>query len=190
MSQNDEKELILGNKQLVSLFFVVVALCGVFFAMGYMVRGSSLKSESNTADKTASVAPTDTVKRQQPEPPPVETSTTAAQTSEPPAETRPAQDGPAAAAPPPSTATLTDASSITTPEAGASYVQVGALARADAESTVRTLREQRLPALLAASSKEGLFRVLVGPYHQTSDIAEAKARLKTLGFSDTIVQKQ
>ena len=43
MSQNGEKELILGNKQLISLFFIVVALCGVFFAMGYMVRGNSVK---------------------------------------------------------------------------------------------------------------------------------------------------
>ena len=31
-----DKELVIGNKQLISLFFVVVALCGVFFAMGYM----------------------------------------------------------------------------------------------------------------------------------------------------------
>ena len=44
MAQPDgEKELVLGNKQLISLFFVVVALCGVFFAMGYMVRGNSIK---------------------------------------------------------------------------------------------------------------------------------------------------
>jgi len=31
---------------------------------------------------------------------------------------------------------------------------------------------------------------LVGPYHLNSDVAEAKAKLKTLGFSNTIVQKQ
>jgi cell division septation protein DedD len=191
MSQGDEKELILGNKQLVSLFFVVVALCGVFFALGYMVRGSSLKSSASTADNSAAAAasPSDTLKRQQPEPPVVEPPpTTPAQTAEPaPAGTRPAQDVPVTTTP---AAAVPDASSVTAPEAGASYVQVGALARADAESTVRTLREQHLPALLAASSKEGLYRVLVGPYHQTTDVADAKARLKALGFSDTIVQKQ
>ena len=55
MSQSGgEKELILGNKQLISLFFVVVALCGVFFAMGYMVRGNSIKgSLSTTGDNIA-----------------------------------------------------------------------------------------------------------------------------------------
>ncbi len=189
MSQSDEKELILGNKQLVSLFFVVVALCGVFFALGYMVRGSSLKSSAATADNSTAAPPTETTRRPQPEPAAAEPPSTApAQTTEvSPAQTRPAQDVPASPAPAPA---APDASSVTTPEVGASYVQVGALARADAESTVRTLREQHFPALLAASSKEGLYRVLVGPYHQTTDVADAKARLKALGFSDTIVQKQ
>jgi len=187
MSQGDEKELILGNKQLVSLFFVVVALCSVFFALGYMVRGSSLKSSAGTADNltTTAASTSDTLKRQQPEPPATAPAQAPAETA--PAETRPAQDVPPTTAP---VSATPDASSVATPETGASYVQVGALARADAESTVRTLREQHFPALLAASSKEGLYRVLVGPYHQTTDVADAKARLKTLGFSDTIVQKQ
>ena len=191
MSDGDEKELVLGNKQLVSLFFVVVALCGVFFALGYMVRGNSLKSSAVTADNpaAATASPSDTLRRQQPEPPAAESaSPPPAQAAEAaPAETHPAQDVSATTAP---VSAAADAPSVAAPEAGASYVQVGALARADAESTVRTLREQHFPALLAASSKEGLYRVLVGPYHQTTDVADAKARLKTLGFADTIVQKQ
>ncbi len=44
MTQADgEKELVLGNRQLISLFFVVVALCGVFFAMGYLIGRNSTK---------------------------------------------------------------------------------------------------------------------------------------------------
>jgi cell division protein FtsN len=43
---------------------------------------------------------------------------------------------------------------------------------------------------MTASPKEGLFRVMVGPYHQTADVADAKVKLKTLGFSEMIVQKQ
>src|SRR5690349_11355421 len=71
MTQPDgEKELVLGNKQLISLFFVVVALCGVFFAMGYMIgrntsKPSSAPLESNAAPVTASPAP----QTQQSEPP-------------------------------------------------------------------------------------------------------------------------
>jgi hypothetical protein len=30
---------------------------------------------------------------------------------------------------------------------------------------------------------------LVGPYHQTADVADAKARLKSLGFANAFVQK-
>src|SRR5579862_2221460 len=97
-----EKEVIIGNKQLISLFFVVVALCGVFFAMGYMVRGNSLKgSVSTTAPDSSAVTPPDTtVRRQQPEPPPETTdsavpSTQPAGASElpaPPIDTKPALD--------------------------------------------------------------------------------------------------
>jgi len=203
MSQaGGEKELILGNRQLVSLFFVVVALCGVFFAMGYMVRGNSLKgSTSTTPAADSNAAPADPVKRQQPEqpattepapaadPPP----STAPVSSEPePAGTRPAQDAsPSASAAPISAAAKPEERPSVVTDGGSIFVvQVAALARADAESTARTLREQHLPATVAASSKEGLFRVLVGPYHLTTDVANAKARLKTLGFADTIVQKQ
>ena len=194
--QGGERELVLGNKQLISLFFVVVALCGVFFAMGYMVRGNSLKGSLTAPSDAATPAASDPVKRQQPDPlatasesprtsaqnpAPTEVSSTPSQ----PAETRPALDTSLAAS-----QSKSDDHSSFTAEAGAFYVQVGALARSDAEATARTLREQHLPAILAASSKEGLFRVLVGPYHLTTDVAEAKGKLKTLGFSNTIVQKQ
>jgi cell division septation protein DedD len=193
-----EKELIIGNKQLISLFFVVVALCGVFFAMGYMVRGNSLKgsvSTTTTATDSSAAAPSETtVRRQQPEPP-AETTDSAAlsnrpagdsESSVPPIDTKPAQETPA----PAQTETPAPAA-VSAAESGPAYVvQVGALAHADAETTARTLREQHLPAFTAASSKENLYRVLVGPYHLTSDVADAKAKLKTLGFSNTIVQKQ
>ncbi|MCP5119083.1 MAG: hypothetical protein GY953_50415, partial [bacterium] len=47
MSKNDEGEfeLVLGNKQLLSVFFIVVVLLGVFFTMGYIVG-------RNTSDQT------------------------------------------------------------------------------------------------------------------------------------------
>jgi cell division septation protein DedD len=74
-------------------------------------------------------------------------------------------------------------------EEGATYLQVRALGRVDAANLVKTLKEQNFPALLAESSKPELFRVLVGPYHQMADVADAKARLKALGFPDAFVQK-
>ena len=43
MPQNEdgEFELILGNRQLLSVFFIVVILLGVFFTMGYIVGRNS-----------------------------------------------------------------------------------------------------------------------------------------------------
>jgi cell division septation protein DedD len=196
MTQSGEdKELVLGNKQLISLFFVVVALCGVFFAMGYMIGRNSGKTTTLTGDgpgPNSSSNPPGTSQRQQPEPP-RETATPTPDPATPPpalsdtpaapsASTKPARDNPAQQP--------YDAKAVSTPETGASYLQVTALPRADADGVVKTLRDQSFPTILAASSKDGLFRVLVGPYHQTSDLADAKSRLKAMGFGSAFVQKQ
>ena len=68
MTQTDEKELVLGNKQLLSLFFVVVALCGVFFAVGYRIGQNSTKITPVT-DGGVDCDSASPVARQQPEPP-------------------------------------------------------------------------------------------------------------------------
>jgi hypothetical protein len=36
-NDDGEFELILGNRQLMSVFFIVLILLGVFFALGYIV---------------------------------------------------------------------------------------------------------------------------------------------------------
>src|ERR1700744_1611647 len=40
-NEDGEFELILGNRQLLSVFFIVVILLGVFFTMGYIVGHNS-----------------------------------------------------------------------------------------------------------------------------------------------------
>jgi cell division septation protein DedD len=211
MSQpGGEKELILGNKQLISLFFIVVALCAVFFAMGYIVRGNSLKGSVPTVAENVAPASDGVVKRQQPDPP-RETASDAPSAEPPHIETHPADDAPqpsGASVEPRPTQKLdspkpeaykseaykpepakSDSVKTDATEPG-TYIQVGALPLADAETTARTLKAQHLPASIAPSSKDNLFRVMVGPYHQTSEVADAKTQLKKLGFSDTVVKKQ
>jgi cell division protein FtsN len=194
-----EKELVLGNKQLMGLFFVVVALCGVFFAMGYMMgRPSSKTALANPETNQASAVTAPAVQQpaQQPEPP-RETAETAPADPQPqpaPIETKPALDTPppprvAAPTTPPSPETAAPAAGVTVPQEGATYLQVTALLRSDADKLAKSLREQNFPALVAESSKPDLFRVMVGPYHQTADVADAKARLKALGFANAFVQK-
>lgn len=196
MTQTDgEKELVLGNKQLISLFFVVVALCGVFFAMGYMIgRNSTRMALAGAGDAAAQTDSASGQRRQQASEPPRETQSDASaapSTAETPAaptvETKPAQDTPSA----PSVEPPTPAAATAAVEPGASYLQVAALQqRVDAENLIRTLHEKELPAIVAPNAKDGLFHVLVGPYRQTLQIAEAKEKLKVLGFANAFVTKQ
>jgi cell division septation protein DedD len=194
MTQADgEKELVLGNKQLISLFFVVVALCGVFFAMGYMIGRPKPATVNLDANAQAPAAASPVPQPQESEPPRETASEEAQPSISAPADSQPAAPTPGVpqtqaahdtpAAPPPVPA----ASSPDT--SGAIWLQVTALRRADADNLVKTLKEQSFPAVLADSSKPDLFRVLVGPYHQTADVADAKARLKSLGFANAFVQK-
>lgn len=65
MPKNDEGEfeMMLGNKQLLSVFFIVIVLLGVFFVMGYIVGRSSTPGKSelaSTASGTVNPAPSPT----------------------------------------------------------------------------------------------------------------------------------
>jgi outer membrane biosynthesis protein TonB len=46
-NEDGDFELILGNKQLLGIFFVVIALFGVFFVLGYLVGRNSTPMVSN-----------------------------------------------------------------------------------------------------------------------------------------------
>lgn len=203
MSERDnEKELILGNSQLISLFFVVVALCGVFFALGYMIGRNSTKPVIAGADTSVPGAASPAAREELPaEPPPVSSvlpASPAPETPTPaPVETTPthaaAVQPTPAPEPPPKPVAVTKSAAPETADAplepGATWLQVAALRREDATKLVKTLREQDFPARLAESPKPEFFRVLVGPYHQTAQVADAKAKLKSLGFANAFVQK-
>jgi len=57
-SETGEYELVVGNRQVVSAFFIVALLCGVFFALGYVVgsnlpRGAKLQPDAAIPASTA-----------------------------------------------------------------------------------------------------------------------------------------
>jgi hypothetical protein len=67
-NDNDgERELVLGNKQLLGIFFVATLLCGVFFAMGYVVGGNSAKSNAAAAAADNAATPVSEGKREEPQ---------------------------------------------------------------------------------------------------------------------------
>jgi cell division septation protein DedD len=195
-NETGEYELVVGNKQLLSGFFIVVLLCAVAFAMGYVVGENS---HSVKAPELASAAGAGKVVDPRPEaaspgePPgrpevadPIPTNTKEAATPQP--TTRPARDPepetprrkppePKAAAPQPTG----------TPEtAPGQFWQVTATTNRDsAENLLQSLREKGFPAVLSPGPNN-FTRVLVGPYPDTTTMGKAKTELEGAGFSKLV----
>lgn len=184
--EEQEHELLLGNKQLLSAFFIVVVLLGVFFTMGYII-GRNATVAPVAADAVAA-KPADAQAEKALE----GVSPDAPGASEP----------DAAALPPPGVVAAPLAAKpvvkpvVKAPEpekapaplAGGKYLQVTAVKRSDAEKVQNILGGQGFPTALRESSKEGLFRVLVGPYQDRPSLSKAKDDLKSAGF-DAIVAR-
>ncbi len=193
IDNEEQKEILLGNKQLLSVFFIVVVLLGVAFTIGYLIGKNT--ATVRTADNSHTAAgQADAAQGNSPspvstglaEPPPVnpgETSVSEApeRRTAPPADsaTHPAKpyDKPAAPVP-------TEQPN----PAGGSYLQVAALKRQDADNIARVLRSRGYPTVLGESSKEGLFRVLVGPFKNMGDLSESKQKLRASGMESIIAR--
>jgi len=207
-----EYELVLGNRQLLSAFFIIVILFGVFFTMGYVVGrnstpgvaassvGTPVQRPENAATSTpAQTAPPQSSalpKEETKEPAPVETKTAESK----PVETKPVETKPVEAAPPPQpekpkakaeaparhVAPKSPASSAgavaVNPGPGSMYLQVMAVEQPQAGVVRDTLKQKGFTAVLEQSPIPNKFRVLVGPYPDTGSLGKAKAQLENAGF--------
>ncbi len=199
-----DQEYVLGTKQLLSAFFVVVALLGVFFTAGYIIgRNTSGKTAPSDASANASPA-TDAAQRtaMRGEPPPVAETSTPSPVSKPvesaatasaatlPAKTTPVPEAaskpPAELKPQPTPELVNAVSSQVVP--GHMYLQLMAVKRPVADSMVKLLKGRGYPALLGESSKAELFRVLVGPFTDMASLAKTKSGLKSAGFESVIAK--
>ncbi|MDQ2899615.1 MAG: SPOR domain-containing protein [Acidobacteriota bacterium] len=207
--EGQDHELVLGNKQLLSAFFIVVVLLGVFFTMGYIIgrnttpvpvaADAGAKPADAQADRPSQgIAPDapgasepDTAALAPPNPPSQEVLTQQAKPYDEPQGAsaglnRPEQPvakplvKPVVKPPAPEKATA--------PLEGRKYLQVMAVKRPDAEKVQKILGGQGFPTTLRQSSKEGSFRVLVGPYQDRPSLSKAKDDLKSAGF-DAIVAR-
>jgi cell division septation protein DedD len=178
-AENGEFELVLGNRQLLSLAAIVVILFGVFFTMGYIVGRNSTPFSQAAADGSEAL-PAASERRPEAGGAPV-VSQPAPATAEPaPEATRPAQ--------PQSETQPAPEAAENGPEPGRTYLQVTAIARRDAEILVEALQKKGFPALLGAAPN-GLFRVLVGPYDDRDSLGKAKSDLESAGFKNAFVQR-
>jgi cell division septation protein DedD len=178
-NEDGEFELILGNRQLLSVFFIVVILLGVFFTMGYIVG-------RNSGTATAELTPAPVVDGRLP------ASEAPARTPEPtpappaPTETAPQQPAPATERDPEPPKREPKAEPRTVsgshPAAGQTYLQLAATSQHEADIMVDVLRKKKFHAMAAEiDEKPGTFRVLVGPITD-STANKMRADLQGEGF--------
>ena len=55
-NRDGQIELILENRQVLLIFFVIVALCGVFFSLGYLIGRNTFSSSTTVAQATPQAA--------------------------------------------------------------------------------------------------------------------------------------
>jgi cell division septation protein DedD len=201
-NETGEFELVVGNRQLLSGFFIVVLLFAVAFAMGYVVgqntqRPVKLASEGGGASTAAADSRPQPVAPLTPAPVPPAPDAAAGQ--------QPATDSASGAAPQPTTQPATQpttqpaqasqpatgekpaAAPASTGIVGASELPPGSFWQAIAvkpevaEAIRQTLKERGFPVSLTPGSSN-LTRVLVGPYSDNSAYGRAKTELENAGF--------
>jgi cell division septation protein DedD len=188
-----EFELVVGDKQLLSGFFIGVLLLAVVFAMGYVLGQSSPKSAKVAAETAAVPSNSAADNRPQaaspaaplsPEPaaatPPAQTADTAQPSAAPPVEappqptTVPARDTSAPVAPP---------KAQPVPDPGnANYWQVHAGSPTSADALLQTLKGRGFP-VSTRPGPNNLTLVWVGPYTDKETLTRAKKLLEDAGFN-------
>src|SRR5579864_2433725 len=206
-----EYELVLGNRQLLSAFFIIVILFGVFFTMGYVVGRNSTPGVSASSapspkpEAAPASSPAQPAASQPTSAPPKEEAKESAPVETKPVETKPVEtkpaETPAAEAPPPpkpekpvvkaeaptrrapaaKSASSSGGAVAVNPGPGNMYLQVMAVEQPQAGVVMDTLKQKGFPAVLGQSPTPNLFRVMVGPYRDAASLGKAKAQLENAG---------
>ncbi|MFN7936944.1 MAG: SPOR domain-containing protein [Bryobacteraceae bacterium] len=201
-SEDGEFELILGNKQLLSVFFIVVVLLGVFFTMGYIVGKNSVSPEMAGGKPPSGaivVEPTDpapkptagiVVEPDKPSafsPPPTKAESVKKEKEKAKEEKKKTEVVTPPPAPPASSKPAVTASGE--PASGQTFLQVVASTRPDCEIIVDVLKRKGFSAVMAPGPNPDLFRVLVGPLSDAATISKTRTDLEAAGFQKPYLRK-
>jgi DedD protein len=193
LADSEDTEITLGTGKMLALFFGLVALCAVFFGMGFKVGknsgataavtdGSVVAATSNGEARPSAVKPSgDGSANRSPD--------VAFYKS-----AQPASDG---ARPAPASADSTATSSAApataddkstadpaaAPPTNGYYVQVAAVSKAeDGDALVDALKKKQYPAFSSAGSDK-LFHVQVGPFADVKSAEDMRAKLVGDGYN-------
>jgi DedD protein len=203
MTSSQDTEITLGTGKLLVLFFGLVGICALFFALGY-----SLGRKSEPAVTTASAALT---------PPPTSSAgkvssgsagaapmtfyksveqkaANAELTPAADAKTDPKNDpkadpktDPNAAPAAGQTPATNGADPTTTLPTAAYFVQVAAVSKQeDADALVDALKKKQYPAFVAPVTADKLCRVQVGPFSDVKDAEAMRTRLVADGYTPIV----
>ncbi len=203
-NRDGQVELVLENRQVLLIFFGIVALCGVFFSLGYIIGRNTFSAPIAVAQATPPTAEEEQKPSAMPPPAYLEQGQRpAGDLSDPSASAtdlsfyeRVEEETPQTALLPPNPFSPPSAGALQPSEQEGEVtlqpppgilVQVSALTRReDAEALVNLLKERNLPVLVTSSSTDSLFHVVVGPYSSEIDAERAKTLLELDGFRPII----
>jgi DedD protein len=195
-SSSQDTEITLGTTKLLFLFFGLVAVCALFFSLGYSL---GRKAEPGITTASAAASPQITPGGSKPagagSVPPM-TFYKAVEQKDANGELTPAAndpksvskaDAPAhapAAADQSASAAANAPDPTTTLPSGGYSVQVAAVSKQeDAESLVDALKKKQYPASASTSSTDKFFHIQVGPFSDIKDAEAMRARLIGDGYN-------
>lgn len=190
MASSEDTEITLGTGKLLVLFFGLVGVCALFFALGYSLGrrsepalaaanpATNLQASPNNAKASSTASPTPMTfykNVEQKQANPELTPATDSKADNPPPGTSDAASAPLVNAPDPATVL---------PTAGY-FVQVAAVSKQeDADALVDALKKKQYSAFVAPQSvSDKLFHVQVGPYSDVKEAEAMRTRLIADGYS-------
>jgi DedD protein len=182
MASSQDTEITLGTGKMLLLFFALVALCGVFFGVGFKM-GKSYGGPLIIAGKESATITTSAGGSR---PSAVKSSSSSASPDLALYKSASQKDDSAAAHVEDTAASNGEASppdpSVATPASGY-YVQVAAVSKQeDGEALVDALKKKQYPAF-AAAGPDKLYHVQVGPFADIKNAEDMRAKLTNDGYN-------
>jgi DedD protein len=184
---SQDTEITLGTGKMLALFFGLVAVCAVFFGMGFSLGRSSVRIMSPdfpaaTPATSASLRPS-AVRTTSTTPPADMTFYKAVQGKDENSQPAPPEvSTPAAETAPTPTPTVSDPAAA--PPLNSYFVQVAAVSKAeDADALVDALKKKQYPAFSTNTPTDKLIHVQVGPYGDIKDAEAMRGKLISDGYN-------
>ncbi len=183
---SQDTEITLGTGKMLALFFGLVALCAVFFGVGFSLGRSSVRMTSPdlpaaTPATSASLRPS-AVKTVSTTAPADMTFYKAVQSKD--DNPQPVPPDATTSTPDPAPAPIPAATDPAAPPLNAYYVQVAAVTKSeDAEALVDALKKKQYPAFSTTTPSDKLIHVQVGPYADIKEAEAMRARLVGDGYN-------